>query len=860
MVGATFYVIKATTTMEAKVGALADVTGTVLRAASGGATISSSTASTSGTSARRLSGAIHGLGDSHARMLSSDHQVHAFHFAPSPSTLRKHAQGLAGVPDAVLRQRRRVSAHRRGLQDETPENLAYSEPAFPGNDDILLGEILPNAENILQEGDGTPVIVEELTTVGGRDAISTIKLFCQLVNEGQDPIQLTMNFAVNGASSDAAPMTVSVSLSDSETTMSGCDSGHKTPWGFSLDYFTVKFPYLFGPGGDGVSPMNYIFSCTSGLVPVDGTMVPGFCSFSQVAMIDSQLPYSQSTESAVLATIDPAQVAQAEAAVLFVNDCSFDIVCSSVMPPEMCSLSSNNCLGPFEPTPGSSSADAILPIFDQDPATRRRLAEDIDAAATVLQTAGIQAAGARVLANKFPEAMLYKSKHVTKSKKARALIAAHNEVKLARRLSFKSPTQAVADLGAYNTNHTQPHLPCMGPKDEDGIRACTLKDLCWTAPGMCLYGPIAPWGAHGGYGSDKLPYLPCTDGDDPMCGLDNAADNFNLGAGLPNSWSGGLLANEATSFSQQDAGAGTERWIGPGARWGSYLMCQPLINDLVMFVNSRVGLGPYVSMDGSTTLPQSSANSKPWSEEDYASAIKTKMLAVYNCWCEKTPTCFSGLDKASPQWFMDNTVSLAALKGGDVISRAYSLGIQIARPPGPGSPEIVDYFYGTLARILDDIPRVAKDTRVLEAVLNGGVSPMPSNFSWAGPEDRTERLKQILELSFNPDSVYTGNAAAGVDTTPFQFTPYGIGSITWQHLVPCCISTSNYVPYGPTAADAADAALADAAALSPDDTAALQSIISIAQGCNADGFPTSEAAWIPSAKGRPQAFSCVMSA
>lgn len=836
MVGATFYVIKATTTMEAKVGALADVTGTVLRAASGGATIASTPSTSGGATARRLSGVIHGLGASHARVLSADHNVHNFHYAPSASALRKHAQGVAGVPDAILRQRRRRLS-RRGLDETT-------DTEFERATDVLLNEIVPNEDDVLQQPDGTDVIVEELSTVAGRAAVNAINLFCQLVSEGQDPIQLTLNFAADGVDADGSPlpptpMAISVSLSDSETVMSGCDSAHKTPaYGFSFDYFFVKFPFLFGPGGDGVSPLTYIFSCTSGLVPDDdGHLAPGFCSFSQVALIDSLTQYALSPESGVLASVDPVLVAQAEAAVLYTTDCTFDFVCPEGVP-ELCTLSSNSCLGPFEPTPGSDSAgtmEDIAEYSDNSGPTRRRLAEDVDAAAAVLQAAGIRAAGARALAKKFPEAVLYKSTHVSKSKKARALVTAHSEAKLARRrLAFKSPDQAAADLTAHNDFAGQPILPCTGPRNEEGHRACTLKDLCFAAPAMCLYGPIAPWGAHGAYGADTLPYLPCTDEDASSCGVDSAEDNFNLGAGLPTSWSGGLV-NEAsnTSFSQETAGAGTEKWLGRGARWGSYITCMPLINSLFDLVDGLV------SVAGSDPLA---------SLDDSAAAVKTKFDLVYACWCEKTPSCFAGLDKATPAWFMENAQSLAALKGGDVISRAYSLGIQIARPPAPDSPEIVDYFYGTLARIIDDIPRVASDTRIIA----GGGAP----FVWKGPADRTERLKQILELSFDPESVYTGNAAAGVDTTPYQVTPFGIGSVTWQHMVPCCTSSGNYIPHGPTAAAEAQDAIAEA--LSAGETAAIEPLLTVAYGCTAEGFPTAEAVWIPTGKAQPLGFSFVL--
>ena len=410
---------------------------------------------------------------------------------------------------------------------------------------------------------------------------------------------------------------------------------------------------------------------------------------------------------------------------------------------------------------------------------------------------------------------------------------------------------AAAELDAYNTAHSDAHMDCTGPINDEGHRACTLKDVCWSDPKTCLYGPIAPWGSNGGFGSDRLPFLSCSDYAG-SCGESSVPANFNLGAGLPTTWAAGVYPT-TTAFSQAAAGAGTEKWIGPGAKWGSYLTCQPLINDLVSYINGRVNLGQNVNSDGSATLPSSDPASKLWTGDDYAPAIKIKMNAVYNCWCEKTPTCFSGLDKATPQWFQDNVASLAALKGGDVIARAYSLGVQIARPPAPDSREIVDFFYASMARIVDATPQVSKDSQTLAAVLNGETAPTPT-FTWASAEDRTQRLKQILEASYNPNSVYAGKAAAGINTKPFKDTPYGIGSVTWQHMVPCCESQTTYVPIGPSEVEE----LYQIAADETIDEEIRHEAVTRIVGCDANGVPTSEFIWAPTSKGVPLAFTCVL--
>jgi hypothetical protein len=232
-------------------------------------------------------------------------------------------------------------------------------------------------------------------------------------------------------------------------------------------------------------------------------------------------------------------------------------------------------------------------------------------------------------------------------------------------------------------------------------------------------------------------------------------------------------------------------------QWGRYVQCEAPLADLTAYVKAR-------AYNATAPLRTPAA--------DVQATILAKMTAVHDCFCERTPTCFLGIDQVNSADSAAAAAAFASLKGGDVISKAYALGFALRRPPPPVARDVPDLLYASLAHIVDDMPIVAGANSVFNPSLSApnasqlaqyeidvayaasnGLEPPPfpmsaaqqaiikyendvraanaeglpkppmpaglTAFQWKGKQNRVQRLMQALELSFDPSSLYTNPAA-----------------------------------------------------------------------------------------------------
>ena len=888
MVAATYLVVQATTTMKASSDSLVSITGDVLRTAAGGI----NTVSTSGSSTTTGGG----------RRLSSNNGVHPYHRALTANQLKAHA-----IKSSEYRRRNlladtssayafyNIQTGDAAVAAETSVSTMWVETlAIVENENAV--RLINSICQMKSEGQ-TPITVNldfahiiENCNTGAVDE-ETGHYLC--VRE-QQTVSVDVSMVMD------APSTVS----------HGCEPGNKVMIG-DVETFThvlIQFEFVFGSPEEGAVPRLYSLACNAGSDSYDTThSTAGYCSFDQVVSITAAAPWSQSPEAEAAADVTPAD-AEAERTVATQQvQCAPRVTCGAGSL-ATCVVQPNSCLGPMSPD------SYAPPPLSTCPARRRLGVahgdEDIQSVASVLALAGIPQQGAQKLASQVPSSYLLNSKQVTKNTKARAAASVFRTESRARALSLmaesdsiksvlagvapparglmrhlqgpaadysmsaflnvisqsntamESYAQSLYSSGVLQGNATTdpavlaaagdilPVLPLTGDIQANGLRACTLVDICFSSPETCIYGPIALWGEHGAFGASTTPFIPCSDDglNANVCGPDsNSVANLHQGVGLTSTWSGGLFPDEAlvTSFSSNYV-AGSNKWVGPFAKWGSYVKCETKVASFSAYVASLIALGQIVTADGSASALAEDVGAKAFDAADYASALEGKLDAVFNCYCEMTPTCFLGLDTASPDFFSTATEALSALKGGSVIARAYSLGITIARPASPTGD--IDLFYGSLARIIDDMSYVGVENQNIAAALNGAAAPANPVFAWAAPTstgDRTARLLQALELSFDPASVYSGRANECTDKSANKFAPHGLGSLTWQWAVPCCPDRPTFSPPSPEALAAASAAFASGD--SSIDPATLT--------CVVPDSPTVGQAWAVSEDAASQSFS-----
>jgi hypothetical protein len=349
-------------------------------------------------------------------------------------------------------------------------------------------------------------------------------------------------------------------------------------------------------------------------------------------------------------------------------------------------------------------------------------------------------------------------------------------------------------------------IPCTGDKDNLGLPRCNAQDVCWNNPRACLYGPVAPWGAFGAFGSSHVPFAVCDGGVTKAAAycisdISLADANFQVGAGLsvpsstpapPNqaldfaAWSNGAVP-AGTPFAPQSFGVSQtpnqHLWLGPNARWGSYLQCEPLIQ--AMIVTTKTVIAKLSKSENDPLHVTDSAGglvmNPDGSQRTYADIFADQRKAAYECWCKKTPTCFLGIDAASSSDWLNAAPQLATLGSapfvsatagaptwpqgaptpqGQAIAAAYSLGVYLRRSPVRRDPSVEpDVLYSTLAAIADDVQHsVAVGNALFSAAAAGAPIPPPASVAasiglWPSANGLGYLHNGLLalEASFNPN-------------------------------------------------------------------------------------------------------------